>query len=152
KYCKIYNKFGKCHKGSKCPDLHDPEKVSVCTRFLRGSCTITNCPFSHKVTKDKMPTCIHYLRGMCVRVNCPYNHVNVGQSAEICRDFLAGHCSMGDQCKKKHILVCPDFSQTGSCFLANNCPMRHVRRKQKRSENSFKNRSPGNVASKKDVR
>ncbi|GCB65823.1 hypothetical protein scyTo_0011920 [Scyliorhinus torazame] len=54
-YCMYYNRFGKCNRGDSCPYIHDPEKVAVCTRFLRGTCKKTDgtCPFSHKVSKDK---------------------------------------------------------------------------------------------------
>uniref|UniRef100_A0A8D0GNU8 C3H1-type domain-containing protein n=1 Tax=Sphenodon punctatus TaxID=8508 RepID=A0A8D0GNU8_SPHPU len=51
-----YNRFGKCNRGENCPYIHDQEKVAVCTRFLRGTCKKTDgtCPFSHKVTKEKV--------------------------------------------------------------------------------------------------
>ena len=32
KYCMFYNRFGKCNRKDKCPFIHDPEKVAVCTR------------------------------------------------------------------------------------------------------------------------
>ena len=31
-YCMYYNRFGKCNRGDKCPFIHDPDKVAVCTR------------------------------------------------------------------------------------------------------------------------
>lgn len=27
-----YNRFGRCNRGERCPYVHDPEKVAVCTR------------------------------------------------------------------------------------------------------------------------
>ena len=65
-------------------------------RFLRGTCKVTDCPFSHKVAKDKMPVCLHYLRGTCSRDNCPYRHVKMSKDAEICQDFLNGYCPQGE--------------------------------------------------------
>lgn len=32
-YCMYYNRFGKCNRGERCPYIHDPEKVAVCTRY-----------------------------------------------------------------------------------------------------------------------
>uniref|UniRef100_A0A674PET2 Zinc finger CCCH-type containing 3 n=1 Tax=Takifugu rubripes TaxID=31033 RepID=A0A674PET2_TAKRU len=55
-YCMYYNRFGKCNRGNSCPYIHDPDKVAVCTRFLRGTCKKAEgiCPFSHKVAKEKV--------------------------------------------------------------------------------------------------
>ncbi|KAG5849807.1 hypothetical protein ANANG_G00075620, partial [Anguilla anguilla] len=65
-YCMYYNRFGKCNRGNACPYIHDPDKVAVCTRFLRGTCKQTDgsCPFSHKLSKEKMPVCSYFLRGI----------------------------------------------------------------------------------------
>lgn len=71
--------------------------LCVFTRFLRGTCKITDCPFSHKVAKEKMPVCSFFLRGVCNRDNCPYLHVNVSKSAELCQDFAKGYCALGDR-------------------------------------------------------
>ncbi|XP_043543833.1 zinc finger CCCH domain-containing protein 3 [Chiloscyllium plagiosum] len=130
-YCMYYNRFGKCNRGDDCPYIHDPEKVAVCTRFLRGTCKKTDgtCPFSHKVSKDKMPVCSYYLRGICSNNNCPYSHVYVSRKAEVCRDFLKGYCPLGAKCKKKHTLVCPEFSKTGSCAQGSKCKLQHLQRK-----------------------
>ncbi|XP_072324321.1 zinc finger CCCH domain-containing protein 3 isoform X1 [Scyliorhinus torazame] len=130
-YCMYYNRFGKCNRGDSCPYIHDPEKVAVCTRFLRGTCKKTDgtCPFSHKVSKDKMPVCSYYLRGICSNNNCPYSHVYVSRKAEVCRDFLKGYCPLGEKCKKKHTLVCLEFSRTGSCTQGSKCKLQHLQRK-----------------------
>ncbi|XP_063565641.1 zinc finger CCCH domain-containing protein 3 isoform X1 [Gorilla gorilla gorilla] len=55
-YCMYYNRFGRCNRGERCPYIHDPEKVAVCTRFVRGTCKKTDgtCPFSHHVSKEKV--------------------------------------------------------------------------------------------------
>ncbi len=30
----FYNRFGKCNRGDKCPYIHDPDKIAVCTRYV----------------------------------------------------------------------------------------------------------------------
>ncbi|TMS20274.1 Zinc finger CCCH domain-containing protein 3, partial [Larimichthys crocea] len=83
-YCMYYNRFGKCNRGNSCPYIHDPDKVAVCTRFLRGTCKQADgtCPFSHKVAKEKMPVCSYFLKGICNNSDCPYSHVYVSRKAE----------------------------------------------------------------------
>ncbi|TNN63933.1 Zinc finger CCCH domain-containing protein 3 [Liparis tanakae] len=186
-YCMYYNRFGKCNRGDSCPYIHDPDKVAVCTRFLRGTCKQADgtCPFSHKVAKEKMPVCSYFLKGICNNSDCPYSHVYVSRKAEVCEDFVKGYCPEGEKvprqhtqeitgtlslrenirrrhlyikplqiksgpeyrrlftkdqhrprsdqgswtlCKKKHTLVCPDFSQTGSCPRAARCKLQHRQR------------------------
>nr|XP_005479788.2 zinc finger CCCH domain-containing protein 3 [Zonotrichia albicollis] len=131
-YCMYYNRFGKCNRGDSCPYIHDPEKVAVCTRFLRGTCKKTDgtCPFSHKVSKDKMPVCSYYLKGICSNSNCPYSHVYVSRKAEVCQDFLKGYCPMGEKCKKKHTLVCPDFVKKGVCPKGARCKLLHPQKRR----------------------
>lgn len=70
---------------------------SLLCRFLRGTCKVENCPFSHKVSKEKMPVCAFFLRGVCTRENCPYLHVKVSQGAEICKDFVNGFCPLAEK-------------------------------------------------------
>ncbi|XP_070923755.1 zinc finger CCCH domain-containing protein 3 isoform X1 [Macaca nemestrina] len=96
-YCMYYNRFGRCNRGERCPYIHDPEKVAVCTRFVRGTCKKTDgtCPFSHHVSKEKMPVCSYFLKGICSNSNCPYSHVYVSRKAEVCSDFLKGYCPLG---------------------------------------------------------
>ncbi|XP_043097648.1 zinc finger CCCH domain-containing protein 3-like [Puntigrus tetrazona] len=133
-YCMYYNRFGKCNHGDACPYIHDPDKVAVCTRFLRGTCKQTDgtCPFSHKVAKEKMPVCSYFLKGICNNSSCPYSHVYVSRKADVCKDFVRGYCPQGDKCKKKHTLVCPDFSSTGACPRGSKCKLHH-RQSSKRS-------------------
>ncbi|XP_049621524.1 zinc finger CCCH domain-containing protein 3 isoform X2 [Suncus etruscus] len=132
-YCMYYNRFGRCNRGQQCPYIHDPEKVAVCTRFLRGTCKKTDgtCPFSHQVAKEKMPVCSYFLKGICSNSSCPYSHVYVSRKAEVCAGFLKGYCPMGAKCKKKHTLLCPDFSRRGACPRGAQCQLLH--RNQKRS-------------------
>ncbi|XP_061594845.1 zinc finger CCCH domain-containing protein 3 [Cololabis saira] len=129
-YCMYYNRFGRCNRGTSCPFIHDPDKVAVCTRFLRGTCKQAEgvCPFSHKVAKEKMPVCSYFLKGICNNSDCPYSHVYVSRKAEVCEDFVRGYCPEGEKCKKKHTLVCPDFSRTGSCPRGSRCKLQHRQR------------------------
>ncbi|XP_052232675.1 uncharacterized protein LOC127845667 isoform X2 [Dreissena polymorpha] len=125
KYCMYFNRFGKCNRNEKCPYIHDPEKVAVCTRFLRGTCKIKGCRFSHKISKEKMPVCSYFLKGICSRDECPYSHVNVSRDAEICEEFVNGYCKEGEKCKKKHVLECPSFHSTGQCTKGPACKLQH---------------------------
>ncbi|XP_029003149.1 zinc finger CCCH domain-containing protein 3 isoform X2 [Betta splendens] len=98
-YCMYYNRFGKCNRGNSCPYIHDPDKVAVCTRFLRGTCKQADgtCPFSHKVAKEKMPVCSYFLKGICNNSDCPYSHVYVSRKAAVCQDFVKGYCPEGEK-------------------------------------------------------
>ncbi|KAK2835018.1 hypothetical protein Q5P01_015502 [Channa striata] len=138
-YCMYYNRFGKCNRGDSCPYIHDPDKVAVCTRFLRGTCKQADgtCPFSHKVAKEKMPVCSYFLKGICNNSDCPYSHVYVSRKAEVCTDFVNGYCPEGEKCKKKHTLVCPDFSKTGSCPRSGRCKLRHRQGAKRSASNAF---------------
>lgn len=50
KYCQFFTRFGKCNKDDgKCPYIHDPSKIAVCTKFLNGLCSNPNCKLTHKV-------------------------------------------------------------------------------------------------------
>ncbi|XP_064087435.1 uncharacterized protein LOC135202114, partial [Macrobrachium nipponense] len=136
-YCIFFNRFGRCTKKDKgdCPYLHDPTKIAICTRFLRGRCPVSNCPFSHKIDPDKMPVCSHFVRSICTRDDCPYRHVRVSPNAPICLDFLHGHCPLGQECKKHHVLECEEFSASGKCPRGEACPLSHRKgsRKKKKS-------------------
>lgn len=107
-YCMYYNRFGRCNRGELCPYIHDPEKVAVCTRFLRGTCKKTDgtCPFSHQVSKEKMPVCSYFLKGVCSNSNCPYSHVYVSRKAEVCTDFLKGYCPLGAKVSVRPAWAC----------------------------------------------
>ncbi|XP_065916164.1 uncharacterized protein [Dysidea avara] len=137
-YCMFYNRFGKCTKQETCPYIHDPDKIAVCTRFLRGSCEKTDgsCPFSHHISKEKMPVCSFFLRGVCTKDDCPYLHVYVGKDAEICLDFAKGYCPNGTKCKKQHLLDCPEYMESGKCARGSKCPLRHKKKLVKRTHSS----------------
>lgn len=42
-----------------------------------------------------MPVCSYFLKGICSNSNCPYSHVYVSRKAEVCTDFLKGYCPLG---------------------------------------------------------
>ncbi|XP_052455628.1 zinc finger CCCH domain-containing protein 3-like [Carassius gibelio] len=150
-YCMYYNRFGKCNHGDTCPYIHDPDKVAVCTRFLRGTCKQTDgtCPFSHKVAKEKMPVCSYFLKGICNNSSCPYSHVYVSRKADVCKDFVRGYCPQGDKCKKKHTLACPDFSSTGVCPHGSKCKLHH--RQSLKSTGSSASFGPAKKAHTRDI-
>ncbi|XP_078493121.1 uncharacterized protein LOC100179660 [Ciona intestinalis] len=126
KFCIYYNRFGRCNRGTKCPYTHDPDRVALCTKFLRGTCRIENCPFSHKLSKEKMPVCSFYLRGKCATKDCPYLHVFVGHTAALCKSFATdGYCAKADTCKEKHIRACYEFYETGICKNQEKCKLPH---------------------------
>ncbi|XP_024007844.1 uncharacterized protein At1g21580 isoform X2 [Eutrema salsugineum] len=146
KYCQFFTRFGKCNKDDgKCPYVHDPSKIAVCTKFLNGLCANANCKLTHKVIPERMPDCSYFLQGLCNNEACPYRHVHVNPSAAICDGFLKGYCSDGDECRKKHSYICPVFEATGSCSQGSKCKLHHPKnqskgRKRKRpSEPSEKN-------------
>ncbi|XP_039609681.1 uncharacterized protein zc3h3 isoform X1 [Polypterus senegalus] len=163
-YCMYYNRFGKCNRGASCPFIHDPDKVAVCTRFLRGTCKQTDgtCPFSHKVSKDKMPVCSYFLKGICSNNSCPYSHVYVSRKAEVCIDFVKGYCPLGEKCKKKHTLLCPDFAKSGTCPKGNKCKLQHRQQqnrprtqelgvRNKQAENQLQQKSTEGVSQKPET-
>ncbi|KAI5064710.1 hypothetical protein GOP47_0019405 [Adiantum capillus-veneris] len=143
-YCLFFTRFGKCNKSDgDCTYIHDPEKVAICTKFLKGTCSGMNCLFSHKVIPERMPDCSFFLEGMCTNEKCPYRHVNVNPKAPICEGFLKGFCSEGDECNKKHTTVCPTFLATGECLDKSTCKLHHPKRKCKRAptNNLWKSKS-----------
>ncbi|XP_020228266.1 uncharacterized protein LOC109809359 isoform X2 [Cajanus cajan] len=144
KYCQFFTRFGKCKKdGGKCPYIHDPSKIAVCTKFLNGFCSTPNCKLTHKVIPERMPDCSYFLQGLCSNRNCPYRHVNVNPKASICEGFLKGYCANGNECRKKHSYVCPTFEATGTCSEGTKCKLHHPKnqskgkkRKRSRDQNS----------------
>ncbi|XP_021895300.1 uncharacterized protein LOC110812756 isoform X2 [Carica papaya] len=139
KYCQFFTRFGECNKDDgKCPYIHDPSKIAVCTKFLNGLCSNSNCKLTHKVIPERMPDCSYFLQGLCTNTNCPYRHVHVNPNAPACEAFLRGYCADGNECRKKHSYVCPAFEATGSCPQGSKCKLHHPKnrskgRKRKRS-------------------
>ncbi|KAK7320962.1 hypothetical protein VNO77_30965 [Canavalia gladiata] len=132
KYCQFFTRFGKCNKdGGKCPYIHDPSKIAVCTKFLNGLCSTANCKLTHKVIPERMPDCSYFLQGLCSNRNCPYRHVNVNPKASVCEGFLKGYCADGNECRKKHSYVCPVFEATGTCTQGTRCKLHHPKKQSK---------------------
>jgi hypothetical protein len=102
-YCMFYNLFGKCNKEDSCRYLHDPDKVSICRQFLRGTCDKSPCLLKHIVSAERMTVCHAFLRGECADDACPYSHVRVNSKAAACPDFLKGFCPLGSLCKLRHV-------------------------------------------------
>lgn len=116
--CNIFSTTGSCHKGPQCRYIHNPSKVAVCKEYLqKGSCLNgDSCDLSHELTPERTPSCVHFGRGNCSKPNCPYTHVRVSSSALVCRRFATyGYCEKGTACMERHVVECPDFSNTGKC-------------------------------------
>lgn len=136
-YCQFFTRFGKCDKeGGKCPYIHDREKVAVCTKFLRGTCSNVNCELTHKIIPERMEDCSYFLQGFCTNESCPYRHVNVNPKASVCDGFLKGYCAEGDKCNKKHTYVCPQYAATGECKERSTCKLHHPKKKDKPKDSS----------------
>ncbi|CAI8605565.1 unnamed protein product [Vicia faba] len=132
KYCQFFTRFGKCNKdGGKCPYIHDPSKIAVCTKFLNGLCSTPTCKLTHKVLPERMPDCSYFLQGLCSNKSCSYRHVNVNPNASICEGFLKGYCADGNECRKKHSYVCPSFEATGTCTQGTKCKLHHPKKQSK---------------------
>ncbi|KAI3984052.1 hypothetical protein MKX01_035179 [Papaver californicum] len=131
-YCQFFTRFGKCNKeDGKCRFIHDPAKIAVCTKFLKGLCNDTNCKLTHKVIPERMQDCSYFLQGLCTNENCPYRHVNVNPDSSVCEGFLRGYCAEGNECHKKHSYVCPQFESTGECPQGKKCKLHHPSRNMK---------------------
>jgi len=121
---------GNCPFGPACKFSHDPEKVAICKTFLKtGSCAAGNsCDLSHSPTYHRVPACTHFIRGNCNKEACLYPHVHVSPSAPVCRPFATlGFCNDGEDCPKRHVFECPDYSNRGFCANRENgkCLLAH---------------------------
>ncbi|XP_068652577.1 uncharacterized protein [Aristolochia californica] len=131
-YCQFFTRFGKCNKeNGKCPYIHDPDKIAVCTKFLKGLCLDLSCKLTHKVIPERMQDCSYFLKGSCTNVNCPYRHVNVNPGASVCEGFLRGYCADGNECRKKHTYVCLHYKEKGVCPLGLLCKLHHPKNRSK---------------------
>ncbi|XP_030545243.2 uncharacterized protein LOC115751464 isoform X2 [Rhodamnia argentea] len=132
KYCQFFTRFGKCNKDDgKCPYIHDPSKIAVCTKFINGSCSNKDCKLTHEIIPERMPDCSYFLQGLCTNKNCPYRHVNVNQNYPTCEAFLRGYCPEGNECRKKHSYICPTFEATGRCQQGSKCKLHHPKGRSK---------------------
>ncbi|XP_021760899.1 uncharacterized protein LOC110725738 isoform X2 [Chenopodium quinoa] len=168
KFCQFFTRFGKCNKGEgKCSFIHDPSKIAVCTKFLKGLCADLDCKLTHKVyhampsvwmivfgplllnsisvmqvIPERMPDCSFFLQGLCSNEKCPYRHVNVNPKASICESFLRGYCAEGNECRKKHSYICPEFEASGSCPQGSKCKLYHPKKgktKKRKGQRDQKN-------------
>ncbi|KAI8813325.1 hypothetical protein BJ742DRAFT_789998 [Cladochytrium replicatum] len=127
-YCRYYTRYGRCKNGVICRYVHDPNRVAICTRFLKGTCDVSSgCTFSHSPNEHNMPVCVHFERGgKCTNVECKYLHVKLSQSNGVCRDFATeGYCENGLKCTQRHVFRCPDFEKDGRCSN-DKCRLPHV--------------------------
>ncbi|CAN1234592.1 Zinc finger CCCH domain-containing protein 7 [Linum perenne] len=132
KYCQFFTRFGKCNKDDgKCPYIHDPSKIAVCTKFLQGLCSNHDCKLTHKVIPERMPDCSFYLQGLCTNKRCSYRHVHVNPKASTCEGFLKGYCADGNECQKRHSYACPSYEATGSCPQGSKCKLHHPKNRVK---------------------
>ncbi|XP_053687686.1 zinc finger CCCH domain-containing protein 3 [Sabethes cyaneus] len=145
--CEIYQRLGKCtaFANRRCPKVHDPKLVTICSKFLRGECSSPDCLLSHNVSLEKMPVCHFFLEGRCDRNECPYLHKKVSGKERVCEDFLKGFCPLAEKCQRRHVFACPQYDFLGVCNKAK-CPYQHGRKSKQapamRSQDAATNRSP----------
>ncbi|XP_001663088.2 zinc finger CCCH domain-containing protein 3 [Aedes aegypti] len=135
--CPIYRRLGKCtaFARGKCPKLHDKNQIMICSKFLKGECSNSDCLLSHNVSLEKMPVCHFFLEGRCTKNDCPYLHKKVSERERICEDFLKGYCPLADKCIKRHEFICPEMVRLGACDRTN-CPYPHSRRNDKKKQHA----------------
>lgn len=123
---------GECRNAKSCPYIHDPNKLAICPKFLKGSCEFTEstCTLSHTPDAHRMPHCVHFPN--CRHgSDCKFPHIHVASNAPVCNDFAdLGYCEAGERCAKRHVNECPQFSLNGTCSNKN-CKMPHILRKKR---------------------
>ncbi|XP_044479300.1 uncharacterized protein LOC123206214 isoform X1 [Mangifera indica] len=137
KYCQFFTRFGKCSKDDgKCPYVHDPSKIAVCTKFLNGLCSNSNCKLTHKVTDviDKIKWSAPRDSGLflivCWHLTSVLHFMQViPERMPDCSYFLQGLCSNKD-CPYRHVHVNPKASTCegflkGYCADGNECRKKH---------------------------
>lgn len=75
----------------------DCKKKKNLHRFLRGTCKVDGCPFSHEIAPGKMAVCSFFLVGACEKENCPYRHEELLPDAVLCKAFVQGYCPKGKE-------------------------------------------------------
>jgi hypothetical protein len=118
-------------KGQSCRYIHDPDKLALCSQYLKDTCSLSadHCPLSHTPDFHRSPACLHFNRGHCDKdqSTCRYTHIKTNPLAPVCRDFaLLGYCSKGSNCDRRHVFECPDFNEKGSCPRGSKCKCSHV--------------------------
>ncbi|WWC91868.1 uncharacterized protein L201_006815 [Kwoniella dendrophila CBS 6074] len=134
--CRYFTKTGRCNFGLTCPHIHDPNKVTICSRFLRGSCTLgSSCPLSHTPSTHNTPSCVRFQStSTCSKPNCPYPHIKVSADAPVCDDFARiGWCGKEPgSCENLHVWECQEFREKGTCSKNGKCGLQHVVRAETR--------------------
>ncbi|CAI2175228.1 18600_t:CDS:2 [Funneliformis geosporum] len=106
KHCVSYNKYGRCNDGDRCPYKHDPNRVEVCKKWLKGDdcSSVKKCFRQHVLSAHVIPHCSHFAKRMCLKGSeCRYTHVKVSKRAGYCKEFMVGgFCESGEICRRKH--------------------------------------------------
>ncbi|KAL5993089.1 hypothetical protein ACLOJK_014010 [Asimina triloba] len=114
-FCQFFMRFGKCRKDDgKCPYIHDPDKVAVCTKFLKGVCSDAKCKLTHK---DYVPMRV-------VHIGILKQLLEFVRKAAHVEDLLGG-VQTTEYCRKKHSYVCPLFKANGMCPRGSACKLHH---------------------------
>lgn len=122
---------GTCLRADRCPYIHDPHRIAICSRFLRNKCPLTaeTCPVSHKPSAHNTPSCAHFQRnGFCRDDDaCLYPHVKVADDAPVCVAFSTeGWCDKGADCQERHAWECREYSEKGVCSRGAKCGLAHI--------------------------
>lgn len=132
--CRFYTKTGRCNRALSCPYAHDPGRLSVCPRFLRGSCQHTGdtCALSHLPTAHNTPSCVHFQASSTCRngQKCLYPHVRVSVDAPVCEEFARDGWCPADPgtCPRLHAWECQEYREKGVCSKDGKCGLRHILR------------------------
>jgi len=113
-----------------CDFTHDINKVAACkSLLLKGFCPSgSSCALSHDLTPNRTPACMFFLRGSCTKSDCRYSHVKANPDAPVCTPFAKlGYCEKGAGCPNQHVSECPDYANTGKCS-SKTCRLPHVDR------------------------
>ncbi len=87
---------GKCEaaRQGRCSLSHDPTKITICGRWLRGTCTRANCPLQHDLQPHLLPVCTFFLQVLQMTHNI-YHHISGGLCqrpiVSLPNCLLAGH-------------------------------------------------------------
>ncbi|KAJ3056444.1 hypothetical protein HK097_006935 [Rhizophlyctis rosea] len=124
---------GLCNKkNGECPFVHDPDRIAICTQYLKGKCDNTQCKRSHRPTDKNVPDCAYFdtQRGCKKGDACLHRHVKLDEKASVCRAYaFERYCDLGKQCPHRHVVECPDFDANGKCDNTK-CKLRHGRREK----------------------
>ncbi|WWD19779.1 hypothetical protein CI109_104243 [Kwoniella shandongensis] len=134
--CRYFTKTGRCNFGLTCPNKHDPSRVAICARSLRGQCELgpSACPLSHTPSPHNTPSCVRFqATSTCSKPNCLYPHVKVSDDAPVCQAFARdGWCDReAGTCPDLHVWECQEYREKGTCSRKGKCGLRHVLRAEK---------------------